>query len=135
MRNDEILLIYDRECPACSAYSQIVRIRESVGDLRLINAREDGEIMQEITAQGLDIDQGMVLKMAGQYYYGAQAVHALALISSRAGAVNRINYWIFKSSMRSKFLYPALRFFRNLLLKVLGKSKINNLRIKGNSKF
>ncbi|GHG71516.1 hypothetical protein GCM10010919_22890 [Alishewanella longhuensis] len=91
--------------------------------------------MQEITSKGLDIDQGMVLKMGRQLYYGADAVHALALISSRSGVINRLNYQIFKSKNVSVLLYPILRAIRILLLKVLRKTKINNLNIKDNTKF
>jgi len=80
---EEIFLVYDRECPACNAYCKVVRIRESVGDLQIIDARENSEVMKEITFQGHDIDQGMILKMGGQLYYGADAMHALALIGSR----------------------------------------------------
>lgn len=135
MKREEILLVYDRECPACNAYCQVVNIRESVGDLRIVDAREDSEVMKEITSQSLDIDQGMVLKMGGQLYYGADAIHALALISSRSGILNRMNYWMFKSKTASSVLYPILRFCRNLLLKILGKTKINNLNREGNDKF
>ena len=135
MKREEILLVYDRECPACNAYCQVVNIRESVGDLRIVDARENNEVMEEITSQGLDIDQGMVLKMGGELYYGADAIHALALIGSRSGVFNRINYWMFKSKTASSILYPMLRFCRNLLLKILGKTKINNLNSEGNDKF
>ena len=135
MKREELLLVYDRECPACNAYCQVVRIRESVGELRIVDARENSEVMDEITSQGLDIDQGMVLKMGNQLYYGSDAVHTLALMGSRSGIFNRINYWIFKSKTISSILYPVLRFFRNFLLKILGKTKINNLEIDGNDKF
>ena len=135
MNDEEILLVYDRQCPACNYYCQIVRIRESVGKLKIINARDGGKEMDEITNQGMDIDQGMVLKMGNRLYYGADAIHALALISSRSGIFNRINYWVFKSETISLIFYPILRFFRNLLLKVLGKTKINNLNLSGNDSF
>ena len=135
MNRPEILLIYDKECPACNAYCQIVRIRESVGDLKIIDAREQSDVLDEITDRGLDIDQGMVLKMGDQLYYGSDAIHALALISSRSGIFNRFNYWMFKSEVISSWLYPMLRFCRNLLLKMLGKTKINNLGISNNEKF
>ncbi len=135
MKREELLLVYDRECPACNAYCQVVRIRESVGELRIVDARENSEVMNEITSQGLDIDQGMVLKMGYQLYYGSDAVHTLALMGSRSGIFNRINYWIFKSKTTSSILYPVLRFFRNFFLKILGKTKINNLEIDGNDKF
>jgi len=135
MSRPEILLVYDKECPVCNAYCQIVRIRETIGDLKIVDARDKSEVLDEITARGLDIDQGMVLKMGGQLYYGSDAMHALALISSRSGLLNRLNYWIFKSKSISSWLYPILRSFRNLLLKVLGKTKINNLDVPDNEKF
>ncbi len=133
--NNEVLLIYDKECPACDNYCQVVRIRETVGKLRLIDARENSEVLEEITALGLDIDQGMVLKLDGQIYYGSDAIHALALISSRSGLLNRLNYYLFRSKRLSHVFYPILRFFRNVLLKVLGKTKINNLNIDDNHRF
>ena len=135
MSDAEILLVYDKECPACDHYCRIIRIRESVGNLKLVNAREDSEVMARLTADGFDIDQGMVLQMGGQLYYGSDAIHALALISSKSGIVNRLNYWIFKSKGVSAVVYPLLRFFRNMLLKLLGKTKINNLNYDGNHKF
>ena len=91
--------------------------------------------MKSITAQGLDVDQGMVLKLDNQFYYGSDAIHMLALISSRSGFFNRFNFWLFKSKTRSHLLYPVLRFFRNLLLKILNKTKINNLGVTGHDKF
>lgn len=132
---EPILLIYDKDCPACNAYCQLVRIRQSVGELQLINAREDSAIMQEITALGLDIDQGMVLKMANSTYYGSDAIYMLSLLSSRSGVFNRLNYHLFKSRRVAKWLYPLLRGCRNLLLKLLRKRKINNLHISGNDSF
>jgi predicted DCC family thiol-disulfide oxidoreductase YuxK len=135
VKREEVLLVYDRECPACNVYCQVVKIRKIVGNLRIVDARENSEVLHEITAAGLDIDQGVVLKMGNQLYYGSDAIHTLALIGSRSGVLNRINYWVFKSKKISSILYPFLRFLRNLLLKILGKSKINNLEIKGNDKF
>ncbi|MFT7389418.1 MAG: putative DCC family thiol-disulfide oxidoreductase YuxK [Candidatus Endobugula sp.] len=135
MNKNEILLIYDKQCPACNNYCQIVRIRESIGELILVDARENSDVLKEVTDLGLDIDQGMVLKMEEAIYYGSDAIHALALLSSRSGVFNRVNYWLFKSSTLSGIFYPVLRFFRNILLKFLGKTKINNLNVSGNNRF
>ena len=135
MASKTILLVYDKECPACDFYCQMVRIRESVGDLQLVDARESSEVLDEITAAGLDIDQGMVLKMGDSLYYGSDAIHVLSLIGSQSGLFNRLNYWLFRSRAVSRILYPVLRFFRNLLLKILRKTKINNLNVEGNDRF
>ena len=132
---EEILLVYDKECPVCDNYCRLVRIEESAGELKLIDARESSEVLDEITALGLDIDQGMALKTEGEIYYGADAIHALALISSRSSVFNRLNYLMFFSKRVSRVLYPALRGGRNLLLKILGKTKINNLGRNNNDRF
>lgn len=131
----EILLVYDRECPVCDAYCRMVRIRESAGRLRLVNARDRSAILEEITARGLDIDQGMVLKVGDVLYYGSDAIHALALMSERSGMFNRLTYRVFRSQTLSRVLYPVFRALRNLLLKFLGKTRINNLRLPGNERF
>jgi hypothetical protein len=91
--------------------------------------------MEEITAAGLDIDQGMVVKVGGQIYYGPDAIHVLALMGTNKGFFNRLAYLSFRSKAASRVLYPALRTCRNLLLKLLSKTKINNLGVTGNDKF
>jgi predicted DCC family thiol-disulfide oxidoreductase YuxK len=131
----EILLVYDRKCPVCDAYCRLVRIGEPMGALRLVNARDAGAVMDEITAKGLDIDRGMVLKGGNAMFHGAEAMHVLALMSSRAGAFNRVNYRLFRSGMVARALYPALRLFRNLLLKALRRTKVNHLGLPGNERF
>lgn len=131
----EVLVVYDKQCPACDYYCNMVRIKESVGRLVLVDARDGGPIMDEITAKGLDIDQGMVVKAGGELYYGPDAIHVLALMGTNKGFFNRLAYWSFRSRAVSKVLYPILRACRNLLLKVLGKTKINNLKSAGNDRF
>jgi predicted DCC family thiol-disulfide oxidoreductase YuxK len=135
MPGKQVLLVYDRECPVCRNYCQAVRIREAAGELQIINARERSDIMQTINARGLDIDQGMVLKLDEQLYYGADAIHALALLGTRSGIFNRLNYWLFRSARLSRLVYPVLRSLRNLLLKLLGRHRINNLEQPGSDRF
>lgn len=131
----EILLVYDKECPLCDAYCRMVRIDDSMGVLRLVNARDASQVMREITRRGLDIDQGMVLQVDDVLYYGADAINAVALMSSSSGAFNRMSRWIFGSSSRAKILYPVFRTCRNLFLKMMRKTKVNNLGLVGNQRF
>lgn len=132
---DEILVVYDWECPACDFYCHQVSMRPSAGTLRLVDAREPTAVMEEITKARLDIDQGMVVKVGNQLYYGSDAIHTLALFSSRSDLFNKLSYFTFRSRRLSHVLYPGLRACRNLLLKVMGKTKINNLGIEGNDRF
>lgn len=133
--SNDIFLVYDKECPACNYYSNLARIRASVGNLVLVDARDGGALMEEITAAGLDIDQGMVLKVGDKLYYGADAIHTLSLMGTRSGFFNRLTYLLFKSGRVAAVLYPVLRCCRNLLLKILRRSKINNLNVTDNDRF
>lgn len=133
--NRQVLLVYDEECPACHFYCRLARIRATVGDLQLVNARETGDAMARITAAGLDIDQGMVLIIGSEMYYGSDAIHMLSMLSTRSGLVNRLSFHLFRSKRVAAFLYPVLRACRNLLLKILRKNKINNLDIAGSDRF
>ncbi|HSX89289.1 MAG TPA: DCC1-like thiol-disulfide oxidoreductase family protein [Pseudomonas sp.] len=126
--DEGVWLVYDDECPVCRTYCSYIRIRQAAGQLHLVDARQPGPLMDEITAAGLDIDQGMVLKMSGQLYYGADAIHMLTLLSSPSGLFNRFNYYLFSTRLGSRILYPLGKAVRNLVLKVLGIQYIENLK-------
>lgn len=131
----DIQLVYDRQCPVCEFYCQHVEVAANAGELLRVDARHPSAIMEEITALGLDIDEGMVLKVGDAVYYGSDAINALALRSSRTGIFNRLAFWTFRSRRMSRLLYPLLRACRNLLLKLLGRTRINNLQQHGKDTF
>ena len=127
-RNPEDLwLVYDGECPLCTTWCKRARVRDAVGNLHLVDARVPGPLMDEITALGLDIDQGMVLKFQDVIYYGPDAIRMVTLLSTPAGWFNRLNAWFFGTPARANFWYPVGKAFRNLTLKVLGIRYIDNL--------
>src|ERR1700685_1118524 len=125
MPDEGLVLVYDGECPVCSSYVQYVRLKESVGRVTLVNARDGGPWVDRIRAAGLDLDEGMALYYAGRFYHGADCVHMLALLSTGSGPFNRIHSAIFRNARWSAFLYPILRFGRNLLLRLLGRKRLH----------
>ena len=127
MTNPAIILVYDGDCPVCRNYTRHLSIRQAAGSLQLIDARDNPPIMQEINAARIDMDEGFVLKIGDQLYHGADAIHTLALLSTRTGAFNRINFLIFRSRTLSRLLYPVLKSGRALMLAILGNSRLNNL--------
>jgi predicted DCC family thiol-disulfide oxidoreductase YuxK len=123
--NAEVLIVYDGQCPFCSRYVELVRLRESLGKVELIDAREGGAVVDEIRAAGLDLDEGMVLKLDGRLYHGADCIHMVALLSTPSSWFNRVNAAMFRSRTASRLLYPVLRTGRNTVLRMLGRSKLN----------
>lgn len=132
LKTDDIVLIYDKDCPICKNYCQWINIHSSLIEgrqrqLQLIDARQHSKYIALATERHLNIDQGMIILIDDQCYYGADAIHVLALISSRTGWFNRINHGLFSSKKRAHYLYPLLKALRHLLLKLLRKTTINNL--------
>ena len=117
-------IVYDGQCPFCSRYVQLLRLRDSLGEVRLINARDGGPVVEEMQRAGVDLDEGMVLKLDGQLYHGHDCIHVLALLSTPSGPFNRINAALFRSPRAARLLYPILRAGRNGVLRLLGRSKI-----------
>ena len=123
------LLIYDGECPFCSRYARMLRLRESI-DLQLLDARvtgvEEGAfVIREVVALGYDLDEGMVLKLGDEFYHGDRCIHVLASLSSSVGWANRLFAVVFRSQKTARVIYPVLRFFRNLTLRCLGRDKLD----------
>lgn len=121
---EETYIIYDGECPFCSSYVKMVHLRESIGPVRLINARDGGPEVEQAQAAGLDLDEGMILRFEGQTYHGDECINRLALLSSSSGVFNKINAAIFRSPGLSKALYPFMRTGRNTVIKLLGRKKL-----------
>ena len=118
-----IQIVYDGECPVCNAYVRMLRLR-ALGEVELINARDDHPLVGSLHSAGVDLDQGMAVKIDEELYLGDQAIQRLALMSGSSTIFNRLNFWVFKSGSRSKFLYPILRAGRKLLLTLLGRKTI-----------
>lgn len=121
----QIILVYDRECPVCTAYCRALALRRLDQGFQIINARDDHPIVREIERLGLDLDDGFVLRIADSYFHGAEAIHRLALISTGSGLFNRLNYLVFSSRKLSRLLYPLLRLGRNMVLAVMGRRRIH----------
>lgn len=122
--SSEIVLVYDRECPVCTAYCRALAIRRLDQNMQILNAREGHPVVHEIKRLGLDLDEGFVLRIGTEYYHGAEAIHRLALLTTPSGVFNRLNYIVFRSQTLSRLLYPVLRSGRNLILFILGRKRI-----------
>lgn len=117
-------ILYDGECPFCRSYIHFLRLKESLGPVRLIDARQNTPERQRVEAAGLNLNEGMVLGLEGQLYHGAACLQRLSLMSSGSGLVNGLFARLFKAEARARRWYPWLRGGRNLALRLLGRSQI-----------
>jgi predicted DCC family thiol-disulfide oxidoreductase YuxK len=126
----DIWFAYDGECPICTYAVYALRIRESVGQLQLVDARinKDHPLSHRIAQERLNLDEGMVIQFGGQLYHGADALHVMALLGSSHGWFNRVNALLFRSAMLTQLAYPLMRGGRNLLIRLLGVAPTDNLK-------
>lgn len=117
-------LLYDGECPFCSRYITLLRLRDIAPGLQLLDARENTELVEEVAQQGYEVDDGMLLRMNGRYYYGADCIHVLSMIGDAGTAMQKTNRFVFSSDSRSRTLYPMLKAGRAATLRVMGLRRI-----------
>jgi predicted DCC family thiol-disulfide oxidoreductase YuxK len=112
-------LLYDGECPVCSGFVKFAEFRRRHTHLQLLDARHEPGLVAELRRDGYEINDGMVLVVDGQLYYGADASKKLASHRSDLPAGKRAAMAAIGASP-----YPILRGMRNVLLWVRGKAFI-----------
>lgn len=117
----KIEILYDDQCPVCRGYCTKVELKE--GELALLDARKNGDLLDEVTAQGLDIDEGMVVKAEGKIYYGSEAMREIVK-RKKSGPFER---FFFGGKWRAKVFYGISKEVRNIVLRVMRIPKIKNL--------
>jgi predicted DCC family thiol-disulfide oxidoreductase YuxK len=123
-RDAETVIIYDGECIFCQNYVKLVRLQESVGRVSLVDARSNDPLVIEYQRAGYDLNVGMLFIYKGQVYHGAEAVHAIAMLSSSLSLFNQFNRLVFSNRAIATAFYPLLRLGRRVSLLARGKALI-----------
>lgn len=128
MPGSGITVIYDGDCPFCSSYVRMMRLRETVGTVELVNARVADPRVRAVQEAGYDLDTGMVVLWQDEVFFGDTAVHLLATLSSGEGGVmDRVQRTVFASPRRAARLYPVLAAGRRVFLRLVGRSPIGTV--------
>jgi len=117
-------LVYDGECPFCTRFATMVRLRAAVGEVALVDARAGGPVVERLRAKGIDLDRANVFSFGGRDYVGAEALTAIAMLAGLGGGMGKAFAWVMRGPRRARMLYPTLRGLRNLALKIKGAPQI-----------
>lgn len=104
---------------------RLTKLKQSIGPVRLINARDGGPEVTQVKAAGLDLDEGMVMSYNGKLYHGDECLNMMAMMSSDSGIFNRMAALLFRSPVVARASYPFLRCGRAITLRMLGRKKID----------
>lgn len=124
--NSALYLIYDDECPLCRSSAHALNIKKAVGNFVLINARESHPLVSAAYARGFDPDLGIIVIYNNQYYFGADAIHFLAMLNSSHSKLNAITASLFRVKLFARALYPIVKSIRRILLSIKGVGAIEH---------
>ena len=119
-------IVYDGQCPFCSSYVRLLRLRDAVGPVELVDARSEHSAVELIAEQKLDLNEGMAFVMGDRIFYGNECVTQLALLSSPVGAFNRVNAAIFRRRWATRLFYPVLKAGRKAMLFLLRRKPLKS---------
>lgn len=120
------LVVYDGECIFCRNFARLLRLRESVGAVELLDARSVDPRVLAYQRQGYDLNQGMLFVWQGQVYHAAAAMQTLAALTTPVSWFNRLAAAVFSHPAAARLLYPVLNCGRMLLLILRGKRLIRS---------
>ncbi len=121
---ESLQIVYDGECPFCSEYLKVLRLRDAAKTVELISARDPHPLVDEVLKLGFDLDEGMVAKVGEVYYHGADCVHILSLMSTPSGVFNNSSV---TSSIRFDVTIQALNSFFRCVTSTNGRKSYHPL--------
>jgi predicted DCC family thiol-disulfide oxidoreductase YuxK len=123
-KDSRIAIVYDGDCPLCSVYVNVARLKKAVGKPTLVNARERPDLVEGLVKSGVNLDEGMAIYYQGRIYAGGEAMHVLALLTTPVDFANRLTATLLGRRRLALCIYPLLRMGRNLLLRFRNRPQL-----------
>ena len=122
---DANFLLYDGDCPVCSAYVAMSRLRQLYPDLLILSAREEPELVAALRQAGYEINEGMVLSLDRKLYFGAEATRMIAILGRASSSQwRKVALASIGTAPWARPLYPWLNRARQVLLWLLGRQPV-----------
>ena len=107
--NPELTFIYDGECPFCNHFAELLELKSKIKNISILDARKNQRIINSLLEKGYDIDKGAILLKGDVILHGAEAINAVCnQINNPSDNLLKLLSNIFKSSKRTKLLFPFL---------------------------
>ena len=117
MNNTGYTFIFDGECPFCNHFAELLELKSKINNISILDARKNPELVKELLSKGFDIDKGAVLLHKDKIFHGNEAINTICnQISNPSSNLLKILTMTFKSSKRTKVIFPLLVIARRLAL-------------------
>ena len=117
MKESTLTFIYDGECPFCNHFAELLELKSKIKDITILDGRKNPELIKDLLNKGYDLDKGAILVKNKEIFHGANAINTICkLINKPSSRLLEILSTTFKSSKRTKFIFPFLVTARRLAL-------------------
>ena len=119
---EEIKFIYDGECPFCNFFAELIELKSSLKNLKILDARKNKSLIKTLYQEGFDINKGSIIKYGTKTIYGSEAVNFICKrIDNPSDSLLKVLKMVFKSKSRSAIFFPILVYLRKVILIVKRK--------------
>ena len=115
-----LTLIYDGGCPFCRNFAARSELSGGVRGLQIIDGRDDHIQKQQLRERGFALANGAVLIEGQTIWHGSAAIAELCRRMEPSDQLLGLLQGMFRDDARSKILYPALLFARQVALNLRG---------------
>ena len=119
----KLTLYYDKQCPFCSKYANLLKLKENF-EISLKDARENQSEISLI-CPNLNINDGFIVIYENDCFQGAKALEFLNSAVDKDSILGKLHFVFRYGNIFSKILYKILFILRKIILFILRKdSKI-----------
>lgn len=115
----KLTLYYDKQCPFCSKYANLLKLKENF-EITLKDARENIDEIS-VLCKNLDINDGFIVLYKNDCFQGAKALEFLNRAVDKTTILGKLHFFFAYENIFSKFLYKTLFILRKIALFILRK--------------
>ena len=115
----KITLYYDKQCPFCTKYANLLKLKENF-EITLKDARENLDEIS-VLCKNLDINDGFIVIYKNDCFQGAKALEFLNRAVDKTTILGKLHFFFAYENTFSKFLYKTLFILRKIALFILRK--------------
>tara|TARA_Y100000813_G_scaffold142724_1_gene103834 strand:+ start:126 stop:506 length:381 start_codon:yes stop_codon:yes gene_type:complete len=109
--------IYDGKCPFCNHFAELIEIKSKITNIKILDGRKNLTLINSLLDKGYDLDNGAILLRDEEIFHGAEAINTICKqINNPSSSLLLLLSKVFKSSKRTKVLFPLLVRARRLTL-------------------
>ena len=117
MDESTLTFIYDGQCPFCNHFAELLELKSKIKNISILDGRKNPDLIKDLFLKGFDLDKGAILLKDKDIFHGADAINTVCkLIKKPSSKLLDILSRTFKSSDRTRFLFPLLVRARRLAL-------------------